>query len=57
LFPKEIIDGKYDAETDVKNDAENDVTDVRTRLLSFFFIAKFHNKFFSPDKAEQARTL
>ena len=33
--------------------AAEDFEVVRTRILSLFFIAKFHNKFFSPDKNEQ----
>ena len=30
-----------------------DVGNARHRLLAYYFIAKFHNKFFSPDKDEQ----
>ncbi len=36
-------------------DAKDEETseDVRSRLLSWFFIAKFHNKFFSTDRQQQ----
>ena len=45
--PKAIIDETRDT------DDVTDVGDARHRLLAFYFIAKFHNKFFSPDKDEQ----